>query len=363
MPIEGFGGLEIQTLLRVKDALNLGFGALSIVKKNTRSYNYCKKFEIPFKIVNQKLKYFDLLAIYQLGKILRDQNTDIIIVPKTELLPIVVFARNIYKKNCSIVLYQQMQSGIKKLDPFHNFIYKNLDGAIVLAEYMKRQLTETTIFPSSKIAIIPYGIEIEKFSLHSDKSTIRRDLGLPERKFIIGNIARIEEKKDQLTILQAFSKLELENKFLIICGNIDDQSYFDKLINYIQNNDLADKFKYIQFTDNIPKLMNCFDLFILSTPAETFGLVIIEAMASRVPVIATDCDGVREIINHNFNGLLFKAGNFIDLKLLIENIANDKILNNTIVNNAYNNINKLYSYQKQTELFFKTCLNYNFLKK
>lgn len=359
MPIEGFGGLEIQTLMRVEDALNSGFESLAIVKENTRIYEYCVKKGMPFLIVNQKWKYFDPQAISKLGKIIREQDTDIIVVPKTELLSIAIIARNMNKKNCSILLYQQMQSGIKKKDPFHNYIYNNLDGAIVLTKRMKDQLTETTIFPANKISVVPYGIDIEKFNFNIDKALIRKEFKLPENAFIIGNIARIEEKKDQHTILQAFNELNIDNKFLVFCGNVDNSSYFDKLINFVKTNNLSERFKYIQFTYDIPKLMNCFDLFILSTPAETFGLVIIEAMASRVPVIATNCDGVREIIKHNTNGLLFNAGNYIELKDLIEYISKNNYLYNYLVNNAYNNVKNSYSYQMQTQLFYRTCLDYH----
>ncbi len=359
LPIEGFGGLEIQTLMRAMDAKNLGYDSLAIVKENTRSYEFCLQKTIEFCTFNQRFKYFDPSSIIKLRNLIIEKKIDIIIVPKTHLLLNVIIARKLSNQRCSIILYQQMQSGIIKKDPFHNFIYKNLNGGIVLTNIMKEQLATTTIMDINKITVVPYGIKIEDFNFELSKVEIRKKFGLPESGFIIGNVARIEEKKDQLTILKAFEKLEIPNKYFVLCGNIDDAEYFNLLQQFISSRNLSDKFKYIAFTDEVSKLMNSLDLFILSTPSETFGLVILEAMASRVPVIATNCDGIKEIINVGNNGILFEARNYEQLSEYINKIYYSIELNNCIVNNAYINIVENYSYSSQSELFFHNCINFH----
>ena len=89
--------------------------------------------------------------------------------------------------------------------------------------------------------------------------------------------------------------------------------------------------------------MPCFDLIILPTYEETFGLIVAEAMMMQVPVIGSNAGGVPEIINHQENGLLFESKT-IDLQKRIDFIIEKKESTAQLVNKASQFANERYDY-------------------
>jgi len=87
-----------------------------------------------------------------------------------------------------------------------------------------------------------------------------------------------------------------------------DQDYFDGLTRQIASAGLSERVRYLGFHDNPPAVMGCFDVVVLASEAETFGLVLIEAMRAGTAVIGTDAGGVPEIITHEHTGLLVPPG-------------------------------------------------------
>ncbi|MDQ1265611.1 MAG: D-inositol-3-phosphate glycosyltransferase [Bacteroidota bacterium] len=353
--LKGFGGLEMQTLLRAKDATDLGHESIAVVMKNTRAENFAKELNLPIEYINIKFSYIDIFAAVRLGLIIKKQKTDIIIVGKTELLSIAIAARNILYPKAKVILYQQMQSGLDKKDFFHNWIYSNLDGAIVINNLMRAQLVETTVFPYEKIEIAPCGVRLSKFSPEKfDKKELRHHFSLPEDSFIFGSVARIEENKGQMEILKAFIKLDSDNSCLVFCGNADDLNYLESLKKLTIEHNIQNRVFFFDFMKEIEKLMNTFDSFVLGTHCETYGLVIIEAMASNVPVIASNCGGVPEIITNGKNGLLFEARDIDGLSRQMKKLSDKSELNKQIVSNALSDIKK-YEYNYQRDRFFNFC--------
>ena len=92
--------------------------------------------------------------------------------------------------------------------------------------------------------------------------------------------------------------------------------------------------------------MPCFDLIILPTYEETFGLIVAEAMMMEVPVIGSNAGGVPEIINDQENGLLFESKNYTDLRKKIDFIIEKKESTRQIINKASKFANQRYDYEK-----------------
>jgi len=352
MPIPGFGGLEIQTIQRAMDANESGNQSIVLTIPGSKSFHYSEEMgirTIPFEL---RFKYFDIISAFKLSKYFKKHNIDVCIVPKTELLSIAIAAGKISRKKVKIVLYQQMQSGIIKKDPIHNWLYRNLDAAIVLTNAMKNQLADTTIFPLNKIHVIPYGIKRNEYRDTGSREECRNEFGLPAEKFIVGCVGRIEPHKDQLTALEAFNEAAIPESLLVFCGNIDKPDYYQMLINKIEEYKLEGRVLFIPFTKKIPKLMKCFDIFILPSPAETFGLVYIEAMAASLPTMGVNGGGVPEIINTGENGFLFKSHDYKYIASIFRKIHDDKELTDYISTNAFNTVLERFDYHNQSKAFF-----------
>jgi len=102
----------------------------------------------------------------------------------------------------------------------------------------------------------------------------------------------------------------------------------------------------------MPCFMNAMDISLLPSKREAFGLVVIEAMASGLPVIGTNTGGVPEIITHEKNGLLFEPFDVDKLAKYMKLLAEDRKLREKFGEQARIDSIERYDYKNQTDIFF-----------
>lgn len=175
---------------------------------------------------------------------------------------------------------------------------------IALAESIKRAKKVAGI-PEKKLKIIPNGIDVYKFYVtDNEKIIFRKDIC---RKYhidpltkIIGNISRTTEEKGHDLLLKAFAKLVNEGKIdkdkytLMICGG---GGLEESLWNLADALNIKDRLVITgRFDDDIKtKFYSAFDFFIFPTLAEGFGIVLIEALISELPVLCSGLQVLKEI--------------------------------------------------------------------
>jgi D-inositol-3-phosphate glycosyltransferase len=355
----GLGGLELQMLQRVEDAHDRKQRAVLACSQKGRLWKYAEQRGVTPEKIEFNIPYYDPFAILRFGRIAREKKIDVCIVGQSRLLSQVLIARKVWRLPLSVIFYQQMQSGHPKRDWFHDRIYSSLDAAIVLTNQMKEELVKTTVMPASKIHIIPYGVRTEQFKVPgSDRHEAKKAYGIPSDAFVVGCISRFDFQKDQLLLINAFAKSELpSNSVLVLVGDVTPgyEGYDNELRAAAQTLDLADRVIFLPFTSEVPKLLSCFDVFVLPSRSETFGLVVIEAMAAGLPVIATNSGGVPEIIEHNKTGLLFPPQDEQALGVHLSRLAESAQLRAQLGSEARNEVSQRFDYTKQTDRFFEVC--------
>ncbi|OGU15570.1 MAG: hypothetical protein A2X61_06465 [Ignavibacteria bacterium GWB2_35_12] len=359
VPGFGFGGLEMQTVYRANDAIELGYNAFLICDKYSRTFDFSLLQGINTYPIKQRIKYFDLFYSMKLSKLFMRHDINICVVSSTKALSLTIIARKFSTNKPKIILYQHMQSGLKKKDWFHNWIYRNIDGVIVITQKMKEELKTTTIFNEDKIEVVTLGIHLHKFNpKNHNKQLTKKLFNLPDDKFIIGCVGRLDIHKDQLTAIKALSLINNENIILVLVGNKENEyvDYYNQMLELINRLDLHNRVIILPFTDRVPELMNCFDILVHPARSETFGLVIIEAMASGLPVIATNSGGVPEIITHNENGYLFEQCDYNNLAKLLMNLIDDESLRAKFTQTAFFNVKENYDYVNQRDKYFNFCM-------
>lgn len=244
----GLGGLELQMAKKTKDALELyGFGIL-LCKKDSKLSDYAKKNSIPIAEFNQSVPYLPIILILKLRKLIDKEQIDTIVCGKSQELSIAIFASKLSAKKPKVFFYQQMQSGIVKKDFFHNLIYKNITGAIVISEFMVNQLISTTKVNPDKIELIPIGIDTEKFFPSKERIfEIRKKLNLPLNHFLIIYVARFDQHKDQLTLINAFAEAGLPDCHLLLIGDntVGETDYLSLCKKVADEKNLADKITFL----------------------------------------------------------------------------------------------------------------------
>ena len=355
-PTLSFGGLEMQMVRRAADAIEKGDEAVLVLLPGSEMVNFAMRLGVPVRTISQRIDYVDVLTAWKLGKIMKQEKPDSCIIGITRHLSIAILAKKLFNQKTSIVLFQQMISGLPKIDFFHNWVYRNVDTSIVPIQLMANLLTTSTIFPKERIQIIPYGIHLDEVMCKQyDIAAEKRRFGIPTDKIIIGQTARFEHLKDQETTIRGFAEAAIPNTVLVLAGG-GDEGYREKMRSLVCELGINDSVVFLPFTLDFGKLLSCFDIYVMSSLCETFSLALIQAMAAGKPVIGTNSGGTPEAINHGRNGLLFDPRDTAMLSTHLKDLVNDPSFAARLARQAESDATHRYDHRSVNEKFFKACL-------
>ncbi len=206
---------------------------------------------------------------------------------------------------------------LKRLLPFTIGGTIDLNPVIVLSAWMQKEVMEQ--FGSKQVFIVPRGI-----SIPPDKP---KKLSRPLRYVFLG---RIEPMKGLDICIRAFIEITRDNpdfEFTFDIIGTEDITYANLCRDLIETNRLTNQIKFIGKTNNALDALQNYDVMLMPTLArEAFGRVIIEAMACKCIVAASDAYGPSDIITDGVNGFLFNPGSVSALLLIIRilNSLSDK---------------------------------------
>lgn len=213
--------------------------------------------------------------------------------------------------------------------PIDKFIYKQYDTIISITEKTKENLIkwiDSSKKNTNKHIIIENGVNVEniKKALPYKKGELLEEVS--EDIKIICMVGRFSEAKDQQTLIKAIKSLP-EDIHLVLVG---EGPLMDKSKNLTKELGLNKRIHFLGFRQDIPRILKTIDIVVLSSHWEGFGLAAVEGMASGKPVIASDVEGLADIIKHK--ELLFQIGNsnMISKKILL--LLNDREYYNDVSN-------------------------------
>ena len=192
------------------------------------------------------------------------------------------------------------------------------DKLICCSSYIEEGVVEHFGIPRRKTTVIYNGVDVAQVVRRAEESRARR----PARtRFVVGMVARLEVHKDQPTLIRAAAKLKSAGLPVEIwlVGEGSRRAEFERLIAEL---DVADTVKLWGMRRDVPELLGQMDAFVFSAkPDEGLGVALIEAMAARVPIIATDVGACREVLNDGELGTLVPAGDVSAMASAIERLA------------------------------------------
>jgi glycosyltransferase involved in cell wall biosynthesis len=98
------------------------------------------------------------------------------------------------------------------------------------------------------------------------------------------------------------------------------------------------KFSGIIDRENLPKIYGSSEVLVQPSTLEGFSIVLIEAMSAGLPVVASETQGMKELINEGKNGLLFRPGSFREMAYKIGLLLRDETLRKTVIENGYKTV-------------------------
>ena len=311
------GGLELYFTKLIDYYHSKHKAIYPVCKKNSHIQNSIKID--PF-LVN-KINIFNVFFYaIQLSKLAEKNRVNIIHISWTKDILLAVLIKKFCKKKLSIVYYRQMKFTRIKKDFYHKFLYRNLDLILVITDKLIKEAEKFFPVSKEKIKKLSYGIPKPTMATELTKNEFLKKFNFREDLFTIGVFSRIEEQKGQHLIMEAMHKIKPIITQLLVIGYSMNKHYMERIKNLILNYNLQNNVKFFNFVEKPMLLMPYFDLIILPTYEETFGLVVAESMMMNVPVIGSNSGGVPEIIQDETNGLMFETRNSdsLDTKLFHE---------------------------------------------
>jgi len=185
---------------------------------------------------------------------------------------------------------------------------KFTDKFIAVSQDMKNCLIRYENVHPGKIDVIFNGVEINKKINNSNIQKIKKELGLNSSDLIIGIVARLAVVKGHRTLLKAFAYVSntIANVKLLIIG---DGPLTNELEKYALELKISKKVIFLGTRNDINDLLSLIDVFTLSSVHEGISLTLLEAMASKKPIVTTAVGGNVEVVRNNITGILVPPNN------------------------------------------------------
>lgn len=316
----GSGGAERMLINFFKELKKEdGYFEILLLIDNTISYKNIPP-HIKITILSNSKKRISLKKAITLYRYIKNNSFDVVhshLFPSQYYLSIIKLFLN---KKIKLVTTEHNTTNSRRkfwlLKQIDKIVYTNYDKIIFISNGVKEQFNKDYPRLTKKGIIINNGIPLLDF-FPSDKIS-------PKKTNII-MVARFSGQKDHNTLVKAMSLLD--NQFtLSLVGEGED---LDKIKALTKELKLEKRVHFLGFRNDIAKLYRNHDIFVLSSNWEGFGLVAAEAMASGLPVIASNVNGLREVVQDT--GLLFEQKNEKELAKLINKIATDETLSKKLI--------------------------------
>jgi glycosyltransferase involved in cell wall biosynthesis len=310
------GGLELY-VAHTAAALSRRFGVIPVAGPNTRLHAQMQAAGMAPRVLRRSVRALPLLAARRLARMLDEEKIDAIHVHWTRDLPLAVLAKVMSQRRPMLVSTRHMQITRPKRDPYHDFLYRNIDLTIAvtraLADNMRRCLHPAY---GDRVTYLYSGVAAPEIVLdEQQRRAVRSELGVSDQTLLVGLIGRISQGKGQHLLIDALCKAldGGEDVAGLVVGHAMETAYLAELKQRVTSRQYGQRIVFRDFVPNPQRLMQACDVIVLTSAEETFGLVLAEAMRAGVAVVGSDRGGVLEIIDHDATGLLFRSGDSEDL--------------------------------------------------
>lgn len=345
---QGFGGLELYAEKVIRHYHCNKIPCLPIVSKNSLLDKRMQEAQIPvfyIKVVNQ---YLPLFAAFKLARICRDKGVTTIHIHWRKDFPLAVFTKLFCASPLRLVYTRQMALTREKRDVYHRFLYRFVDWYLTITQNLEKEAKRYLPLEPEKIKVLYYGVpsqkQVDNNSCNKYFDTVELEKGI----FTVGLFGRIEHGKGQHLLIDA--ALQLLNKGVevqvAIIGHIMDQAYYENIKQKVIDAGSDNKIRFAGFHPDPTSIMGCFDVIVLASKAETFGLVLPEAMRAGTAVVGTNAGGVPEIIEDGKTGLLFTPEQSDELADCLEKLINNPELHKLLTENGKQFADENFSEEK-----------------
>lgn len=206
----------------------------------------------------------------------------------------------------------------------HRWVRKRIDQFIAISSAVRDEMIARRECSPNRVSVVLNGIADPEDQPLRDPQEVRAELGVAAELPLILCAARLEQEKGIATLVEALQILRPHQHFnCVIAG---EGSQREVLQHAIDVAGLGGQVRLLGFRADVLSLMRACDIFVLASPAEPFGLVLLEAMALSKPVVACSSGGPTEIVSAGETGLLVPPSNAEALAAALRTLLGDRDL-------------------------------------
>ena len=270
----------------------------------------------------------DVSSARSLARLVRQHEIQIVHAHMARDYPLASYAVR-GNKHARLIVTRHVLFSLNRL---HRTTLAKAARIIAVSNAVATQLRIDGVAAGEQISVVLNGIDVKRFDdarLRFDRDKFLAAAGLPANTLLIGTVGELTPLKGQEEFLRAAAEVrsQFPTAHFVVAGTDNsgdkkNRAFLEQLIRALK---LTEHVRLIDWVDDLPQLYCALDAFVSASRTESFGLAIVEAMASGTPVVATETEGARETIQAGDTGLLVPVGDVAALaSAIVESLANDE---------------------------------------
>jgi len=216
---------------------------------------------------------------------------------------------------------------------------------ITVSEAEKRSALARGIGKPELFSAVHSGLELRDFDVSVDRNAIRQMLEVPEDAPLIGTVGRLNEQKAPFDFVRLVAKMKesCSDAHFVWVG---DGNLMDSARTLARQLDVDSIIRFTGLRSDVIRLLRAMDCFLLTSHWEAFPIVILEAMASGLPIVANRLPGLDEAVVDGYNGYLCPIGDLDAMQAAVEKVIRDRSLAAELGSNGKNRILQYFTREK-----------------
>jgi glycosyltransferase involved in cell wall biosynthesis len=271
-------------------------------------------------LVLERRGVFDRSAIQRLTQFCDEREIDVIHTHDAASQSLAALLR-LNRSRIKLLMTFHRSRGIDSAawsDRFRNMLAALPCGAVVVGSRERRDhFLHENYVPARKVVRIPFGVDIQRFHAgEALRAQTRQMLNVDDATCVFGAVGHFGEEKGIDVVLRGYAELwrrlpaAAKTKLVVLGDGSDDRR---RAIETLASSIPSDRLMLAGFRQNVECWFNAMDVFVHAPRQEAFGLVVAEAMATRLPVVATAVGGITDVVADGESGILTRSEDVLGL--------------------------------------------------
>jgi sugar transferase (PEP-CTERM/EpsH1 system associated) len=249
----------------------------------------------------------------EIRRVIRDSRPDVVHSRNWGTIEAVFAAR--LAGSCAVVHSEHgFEAGPTAREPWRRVVLRRVafelaDRVLCVSRQLGDYHARSTGFSARRVTVIHNGVDNRRFCPDlAARARVRQELGIGENEFCAGCVGNLAPVKDHRTLLEALGKLGDAAKGwrIVVAGEGPERPKLEAAARELST--WGTRISLPGTSSKVPELLNAFDVYVLPSLNEGISNSLLEAMATGLPVIASDAGGNPEVVEDGVSGLLFRAG-------------------------------------------------------